>query len=330
MDTEQRPLKSGLGPQTTAEEIVSELDLRGKVIVITGGSSGIGFETTRVLSNAGASVIVGARDLQKAKDALSKFKNIVAIHLDLADPNSVDQFSQDFLGQNLALNILINNPGIMATPLMRDSRGYEMQFATNHLGHFQLTARLWKALKSAQNSRIVTLSSSGHRFARVDLDDPNFTKRPYDKWTAYGQSKSANSLFSVELDRKGTEHGIRAFAVHPGGIVTNLLRHMSDAEVKNFGVYRENGVIKMTPASGNGIKSIEQGAATTVWCAVSSQLHGKGGVYCADCDIAELVADDSEDDSELSSGVRRWAIDKPTAKALWDLSERLTDLKWPK
>ena len=159
----------------TAEKIVSGLDLRGKAIVVTGGHSGIGLETTRVLSNAGASVIVGARDLQKAQGALSKLKNVIAVHLDLADPSSVDQFSEEFLGSNLALDVLVNNAGIMVTPLMRDSRGYEMEFATNHLGHFQLTARLWKALKNAQNSRVVTLSSFGHRFAGVDLDDPNFT-----------------------------------------------------------------------------------------------------------------------------------------------------------
>jgi NAD(P)-dependent dehydrogenase (short-subunit alcohol dehydrogenase family) len=274
------------------------------------------------LSNAGASHY-RPPDLQKAQDALSKLKNVAAVHLNLADPSSVDHF-ENFLDSNIALDVLINNTGIMATPLMRDNRGYVMQFAINHLGHFQLTARLWKALKNAQNSRVVTLSSFGHRFAGVDLNDSNFTTRSYDKWIAYGQSKTANSLFSVELDRRGTEYGIRAFAVHPGRIVsTDLLRHMTE---EDFGVYRENGVIKVVAAYGIGVKSIEQGAATTVWCAVSPQLNGKGGTYCADCDIAELVPDDSQ----LSSGVRRWAIDKLMVKALWDLSERLTDLRWPK
>ena len=228
MDTEQEPLKSGFGPQSTAEEMVAGLDLRGKVMVVTGGHSGIGLETTRVLSNAGVSVIVGARDLQKAQRTLSELKNIVIEHLELADPGSIDRFSKTILSSNHALDALINNAGIMAAPLMRDSRGYEMQFATNHLGHFQLTARLWNALKNTGNSRVVTLSSAGHRFAKVDLADPNFAARPYDKWVAYGQSKSANSLFAVELDRQGKEHGVRAFAVHPGRIVTtDLLRQLN-------------------------------------------------------------------------------------------------------
>jgi hypothetical protein len=158
----------------------------------------------------------------------------------------------------------------------------------------------------------MTLSSFGHKFAGVALDDPNFTTPPYDKWAAYGQSKTANSLFSVELERRGTERGIGAFAVHPGRTVsTDLLCRMTDEEMKDFGVYRKNGIIKVVAAYGIGVKSIEQGAATSVWCAVSSQLSGKGGVYYADCDIAELVSDDSQ----LQSGVRRWAIDKPTAKA---------------
>jgi NAD(P)-dependent dehydrogenase (short-subunit alcohol dehydrogenase family) len=167
------------------------------------------------LSNAGASHY-RPPDLQKAQDALSKLKNVAAVHLNLADPSSVDHFSENFLDSNIALDVLINNTGIMATPLMRDNHGYVMQFAINHLGHFQLTARLWKALKNAQNSRVMTLSSFGHRFAGVDLNDPNFTTRSYDKWIAYGQPNTANSLFSVELDRRGTEYGIRAFAVHPG------------------------------------------------------------------------------------------------------------------
>jgi NAD(P)-dependent dehydrogenase (short-subunit alcohol dehydrogenase family) len=321
MDTKQEPLGSGFGFETSAEEIVAGLDLRGKVIVVSGGHSGIGLETTRVLSNAGASVIVGSRDPQKAQEVLSDMRNVVGLQLDLGDPRSIDRFSEDFLRSNDSLNVLINNAGVMATPLTRDSRGYEMQFATNHLGHFQLTSRLWKALKNAQGSRVVTLSSAGHRFAGVDLDDPNFTARPYDKWVAYGQSKSANSLFSVELDQRGKEHGIRAFAVHPGRILaTNLSRHITDEDLKVAGIRKENGVV----TSPVGIKTIEQGAATTVWCALSPQLNDKGGVYCANCDVSEIIPDESQ----LDAGVRQWAIDKPTAGALWELSEQLTNREW--
>jgi NAD(P)-dependent dehydrogenase (short-subunit alcohol dehydrogenase family) len=240
------------------------------------------------------------------------------VQLDLAHPSSIDRFANEFLNSNRPVDLLINNAGIMATPLMRDDRGYEMQFATNHLGHFQLTARLWEALKRSGNARVVALSSLGHRFSGVDLNDPNFTERPYDKWAAYGQSKSANSLFAVELDKRGQEHGIRAFAVHPGGILTDLARYLTEEDLKGFGIYRENGVLK----GPEWLKNIEQGAATTVWCAVSPQLKDKGGVYCEDCDIAPM----SPAESELRSGVRPWAVDKAAAEALWILSERLTSI----
>ena len=167
----------------------------------------------------------------------------------------------------------------------------------------------------------MTLSSIGHRYSGVDLNDPNYLSRPYDKAAAYGQSKTANSLFSVELDRRGQRHGVRVFAVHPGGILTDLVRYLTDDELKAWGITREGGVLK---APSDGYKSLAQGAATTMWCALSAQLDGKGGVYCEDCDIAELVPNDSPS----FSGVRHWAVDQPTARALWDLSERLTGLKW--
>ena len=208
--------------------------------------------------------------------------------------------------------------------LMRDTRGYEMQFATNHLGHFQLTARLWEALKKSRNARVVTLSSCGHARGDVDLSDPNFDKRPYDKWAAYGQSKTANSLFAVELDKRGQPHGIRAFAVHPGGILTDLLRYMTDEDLRLYGIYRVNGVITIPDVTKvpERFKTVEQGAATTIWAAVSPQLNGKGGVYCEDCDIAAMVPADSK----LNSGVRPWAVDKAAAEALWILSEKLTSV----
>jgi NAD(P)-dependent dehydrogenase (short-subunit alcohol dehydrogenase family) len=274
-----------------------------------------------VLSAAGARVVVGARDLKKAERALAGATGVEVWPLDLADPDSVDRFAQSLVDSGSALDLLINNAGVMAMPLTRDGRGYEMQFATNHLGHFQLTARLWGPLRRARHARVISLSSVGHRRAPVDLDDPNFTRRPYDRWAAYGQSKSANSLFAVELDRRGRGHGIRAFAVHPGGILTDLVRHMTDEELSAYGIVREGEALR-APA---GYKTVEQGAATSVWCAVSPALDGEGGVYCEDCDIAVAVPDDSK----LLHGVRRWAADPGIAKALWDLSERLTGLKWP-
>jgi NAD(P)-dependent dehydrogenase (short-subunit alcohol dehydrogenase family) len=320
MMTEQKPLISGFGPRTTAEQALAGRDLQGKIAIVTGGHAGLGLETTRVLSNAGATVVIGARDPQKARMAVAEMKNVAASRLDLASPRSIDRFANEFLNSNRALDLLINNAGIMATPLMRDDRGYEMQFATNHLGHFQLTARLWGALKKSGNARVIALSSLGHSISGVDISDPNFNQRPYDKWEAYGQSKSANSLFAVELDKRGQEHGIRAFAVHPGGILTDLARYLTDEDFKAFGVYRENGVLK----GPDSLKNIEQGAATTVWCAGSPQLINKGGVYCEDCDIAPMLSADSNP----RSGVRPWAVDRTAAEALWVLSEKLTSLSW--
>ena len=324
MVIEQKPLPSVLGARTTAEEALGGADLRGKVAVVTGGHAGLGLETTRVLSNAGATVVVGSRDPRKAQMAVAKIKNVEVGELDLAIPASTDRFASEFLISSRALDLLINNAGVMATPLTRDERGYELQFATNHLGHFQLTDRLWPALKKSGNARVVALSSRGHARGGVDLSDPNFNKRPYDKWVAYGQSKSANSLFAVELDKRGQKDGVRAFAVHPGGILTDLLKYMTDEELSAYGIYRENGVVKIPDATKvpERFKTIEEGAATTIWCAVSPQLNGKGGVYCEDCDIAAMVPADSK----LSSGVRPWAVDKAAAEGLWILSEKLSSV----
>jgi NAD(P)-dependent dehydrogenase (short-subunit alcohol dehydrogenase family) len=324
MATEQKPLSSGFGARTTAEEALGGADLQGNVAIVTGGHAGLGLETTRVLSNAGATVVVGSRDPRKAQMAVAKMKNVEVGELDLASPASIDCFASEFLISNRVLDLLINNAGVMATPLTRDERGYELQFSTNHLGHFQLTARLWPALKKSGNARVVALSSRGHARGGVDLSDPNFNKRPYDKWAAYGQSKSANSLFAVELDKRGQKDGVRAFAVHPGGILTDLLKYMTEEELSAYGIYRENGVAKIPDVTKvpERFKTIEEGAATTIWAAVSPQLNGKGGVYCEDCDIAAMVPADSK----LLSGVRPWAVDKAAAEALWILSEKLTSV----
>lgn len=234
------------------------------------------------------------------------------------DPASVDSFADRFLDTGQALHILINNAGIMAPPLVRDARGYESQFATNHLGHFQLATRLWPSLRKAAGARVVALSSRGHMRSPVEFDDWNFERREYDRWVAYGQSKSANALFAVALDAIGEQHGVRAFAVHPGGIITDLVRHMSPEELRASGMVDDKGKPVIDPA--NNMKAPEQGAATSIWCATSHQLDGMGGVYCENGDVAIAVPADSKE----MLGVRPWAIDPAFADRLWSLSETLT------
>jgi len=217
MPSPQTPIRSGFGPRTTAREALRGISLEGKVAIVTGGSAGLGLETTRALVEAGATVLVPARNADKARRALGALPRVELGQLDLLDPGSIDAYATQFLATGRPLHMLINNAGIMATPLQRDARGYESQFAANHLGHFQLTTRLWPALWRAGGARVVALSSRGHQRGEVDFADPNFLHRRYDRWQAYGQSKTANVLFAVELDRLGEGKGVRAFAVHPGG-----------------------------------------------------------------------------------------------------------------
>jgi NAD(P)-dependent dehydrogenase (short-subunit alcohol dehydrogenase family) len=313
MTTKQAPINSGFGAKSAAQEVLGGRDLRGKVAIVTGGYSGIGLETTRVLAGAGATVIVPARTKEKAQKALAGMQGVELGEMELSDPASIDAFAKAFVDSGRPLHMLINNAGVMACPLERDSRGFERQLAVNHLGHFQLTSRLWPALLKARGARVVSVSSRGHRRSAVDFADPHFNVRPYDRWLAYGQSKSANVLFAVALDKRGEPHGIRAFSLHPGGIITDLIRHMSDAELQSMGVRDENGQPKENPE----FKSIPQGAATQVWCATSEQLNGMGGVYCEDVDIAKAVAADDPG----GTGVRPWAIDPDLAEKLWKLSE---------
>ncbi|GGA44240.1 SDR family NAD(P)-dependent oxidoreductase [Paenibacillus physcomitrellae] len=319
MRTEQKSLQSGFRPETTAQEVIQGHDLRGKVAIVTGGHGGIGLETTRALASAGATVIVGARDIKKAQEALASLEQVEIIRLDLADPSSIDEFADVFLQSGRALDLLILNAGVAFPPAIRDERGFDVHFAVNYLGHFQLTARLWNSLKRSGNARVIALSSIGHLSGPLDLDDLHFTKRPYDKGASYGASKTACSLFAAELDQCGQAHGIRAFSLHPGAILSGLARYMSDEELAAAGAKRnEDG----TYTSSGGFKTAQQGAATTVWCAVSPLLEGKGGVYCEDCDIAELLSEDSP----LQHGVRPWAVDPETARKLWSISEELLQI----
>lgn len=326
MTTEQRPLPSGHGPRTTADELLGSRDLSGMTAVVTGGYSGLGLETSRVLSERGMRVVIPARDLLKARRNTEKLKGVELHPLDLLDPASIDAFGDKLVRNGGQIDILVNSAGIMAPPLSRDARGHESQFAANHLGHFQLTARLWPLLKKAGKARVVTLSSGGHRFSRVDFRDPDFRQRPYEKWVAYGQSKTANALFALALDKRGAAFGIRAFSVHPGAILTDLSRHLTADDLAAFGVERRgNGALVAKDEAKAFFKTVGEGTATTIWCALDPQLEGKGGVYCEDCDIALAVP--CEDKGY--SGVCPWAVDADAAERLWALSEKMTGLAFP-
>ena len=320
----QSPLGSGLGAHTTTSDALDGADLTGKVAIVTGGYSGIGLATVRALVDAGATVIAPARTPEKARKALAGMPDAELGTLDLLDPHSIDDFARRFLESGRQLDLLIENAGVMAVPLTRDARGYEAQFAVNHLGHFQLAMRLWPALIAAKGARVVVLSSRGHGFADLDLDDPHFERRPYDPILGYNQSKTANVLFVRSLDRRGAPHRIRAFAVHPGTILdTNLTRHFGGDELEGIGIRVDaDGKVDSSEfeANGNIVKSVDQGAATTMWAAVSPSLDGLGGLYCEECDVARLVAADDPS----ADGVRPWAIDDVAAERLWALSVELT------
>lgn len=332
MPTPQQPITSGFGRESLASEVLAGLDLTGSVAVVTGGYSGLGLETTRALSAAGAVVVVPARRPDHARNVLADVADVLAGNvtselagaapsqvivdeLDLGDLASVEAFANRVLDTGVALDIVVDNAAIMACPETRIGPGWEAQFATNHLGHFALINRLWPAIAAHGGGRVVSVSSTGHKASPIRWDDTQF-ESGYDKWVAYGQAKTANALFAVQLDTLGEPHGVRAFAVHPGGIMTELQRHLPQEEMIERGWVDADGNVNEL------FKSPEQGAATSVWAATSPQLDGLGGVYCEDCDVAARTDVDSPFARFI--GVDAHAIDPEQAARLWTLSAELT------
>ncbi|MEO3750129.1 SDR family NAD(P)-dependent oxidoreductase [Streptomyces sp. B6B3] len=323
--TRQRPLGSGFTAASTADEVLRGIDLSGTNVVVTGGHVGLGLETTRALSRAGASVTVGSRDPDRAASSLTCVERVEIARLDLLDPTSIDAFATRYVASDRPLHILVNNAGVMGGDLVRDARGYESQFATNHLGHFQLTRGLLPALRAAHGARVVNVSSGGHQLSDIRWDDPHFTTG-YEGMLAYGQSKTANVLFAVELDRRWADDGIRGYAVHPGiAFGTALGPWITDDELRAMGILDDAGQPIIDPD--RELKTPHQAASTSVFAATNPRLADVGGVYLKDNDIAPLndptppVAFGTE--PITLPGVAPHAVDPASARRLWDLSTRL-------
>lgn len=318
----QQPAGSGFDAKSTTDDVIKGIDLTGKIAIVTGGNTGIGLEVTRTLSAVGATVIVPARDMDKAVKNLQGIPNVELIPMDLMSPESIDAFADNFLNSGRPLHLLINNAGIMWVPLRRDNRGIESQLATNYLAQFRLTAKLWPALKKADGAKVINVSSHGHHFAPFNFEDPNFEHRQYETLLGYGQSKTAVNLFSMEMDNRARKYNVRVYAVHPGSIGGTELGREAPIELfQKMGFVDADG--QMLPEVAAALKTIPQGAATTVWCATSPLLNKIGGVYCEDADIAPLCAD-----INTQRGVNPYSLDEAGAKQLWTLTEGLTGLKF--
>jgi NAD(P)-dependent dehydrogenase (short-subunit alcohol dehydrogenase family) len=311
------------GSESTTDEVLAGVDLAGKRILVTGASAGLGVETARTLAAHGAHVVGAARDLDKARRATEQVRTQAArggslelIELDLASLKSVRASADKLVAAGKPFDIVIANAGVMACPKGQTADGFETQFGTNHLGHFVFVNRIASLMKSG--ARLVNLSSAGHRYSDVDLDDPNFERTPYTEFGAYGRSKTANILFAVEFDRRHKKDGVRATAVHPGGIQTELGRHMTPELIQNM----MDSINASQPpgAPPFKFKTIPQGAATSVWAGVVAAADAVGGRYCEDCHVAEIV-----DDPSLRGGVRPYALNPDHAKALWAKSEEMVD-----
>lgn len=308
-------MTSNFGPQSTTDEVLAGVDLSGKRVLVTGVSAGLGVETARALAARGAGVVGAARDLAKARAATAGIPGIELIELDLASLASIRAAADALFAGGRIFDLVIANAGVMATPQGKTADGFETQFGTNHLGHFLFVNRIAPLIRDG--GRLVSLASAGHRFADVDLDDPGFETTPYEPFLAYGRSKTANVLFAVEFDRRHKGRGVRAAAVHPGGIATELGRHMTPEAMQAL----VDSVNASSPEGAPAFqwKTIPQGAATSVWAAAVASAEDVGGRYCEDCHVAEL----SETGDMMSGGVRAYALDPERAKALWAKSEEM-------
>jgi NAD(P)-dependent dehydrogenase (short-subunit alcohol dehydrogenase family) len=310
------------GATSTTDEVLEGVNLSGKRVLVTGVSAGLGVETARALVAHGADVVGAARDLSKAKAATAGVRagsansgSLELVQLDLASLASVRACADALVASGKPFDLVIANAGVMAAPFGKTADGFETQFGTNHLGHFVLVNRIASLMKPG--SRLVNLSSAGHRYSDVDLDDPNFERTPYDPWAAYGRSKTANILFAVEFDRRHKGSNIRATAVHPGGIQTELSRHIGEEGIKQL-IERVSAQTRAAGEPDFKFKTIPQGAATSVWAGAVAAADKVGGRYCEDCHVAEI-----EPNSAKRAGVKPYALNPETAKALWAKSEQM-------
>ena len=315
------------GATSTTEDVLVGINLTGKRILVTGVSAGLGVETARSLAAHGAEVVGAARDLDKAKaataqvrkDAAAKSGSFELIELDLASLKSVRVCADGLMAKGQPFDVVIANAGVMATPFGHTVDGFETQFGTNHLGHFVLVNRIASLIHSG--GRLINLSSAGHRYSNVDLQDPNFERAPYEPFVAYGRSKTANVLFAVAFDKRHRGRGVRAAAVHPGGIQTELGRYSDPSRIQKL----VEQINEQLAAEGKGPfqwKTVPQGAATSVWAGVVASADEIGGQYCENCHVGKIVPDDAPI-SVISEGVRAYALDAKNAEALWKKSEEL-------
>ena len=322
--------RNAFGHHSTTDDVLDGIDLTGKRALVTGGASGIGAETVRALAAKGAEVIIAARNEKYANKvkadiiAVTGNEKIGFLFLELASLTKIKASAKDFLSRYDRLDLLINNAGIMACPFDKTEDGFELQFGSNHIGHFYFTNLIMPSLINAAPSRIVSLSSLGHRTSPVVFEDIHFKNRDYEKWSAYGQAKTANALFAVSLNKRFADRGVEAFSVHPGVIATRLGRHMTKEDFDR--ILSENPPSKNDGEgkSTGGMKSVEQGAATSCYAATAPELSGKGGAYLEDCHIAEQLPNDST----IRGGIRQFACDPLVAEKLWDVSETMVGEKF--